>query len=85
MKQNIEERDPSDPMCCPNCGEEIADADLYGYTGRRAGSVRTTQEIQILQEERQERWSAKEQTGLTSTDGSISKGTTVTGRPFFLD
>ncbi len=42
MKQNIEERDPSAPMCCPNCGGEIADSFLYGYTGRRAGSVRTT-------------------------------------------
>lgn len=42
MKQNIEERDPSEPMCCPNCGTEIADSFLYGYTGRRAGSVRTT-------------------------------------------
>ena len=43
MKQSTEqERDPLDPMCCPNCGEEIADSFLYGYTGRRAGSVKSS-------------------------------------------
>lgn len=33
MKQNIE------PLCCPNCRQVIADSLIYGYTGKRAGSV----------------------------------------------
>ena len=33
MKPNI------DPLCCPNCKQVIADSLIYGYTGKRAGSV----------------------------------------------
>jgi len=33
MKQNIE------PLRCPKCKVEIADSLIYGYTGKRAGSV----------------------------------------------